>query len=144
MFAFVLVAAFLAGAFFAAAVLVAVFFAGAFLVAVFLAAGFFSAGAFFAAAAAAGLASVPALVAPASFTGPEGPVGGGEVSLAFRDGDYAGQMELAASTRCTVQARHAIGTIVDAIINKIDRSENVPFGRMKTPVSEPFESARLN
>ena len=71
------VVAFLAGAFFVA-VLVAAFLAGAFLAAavlVLVAVAFFAAGAFL---AAAGLLS--AVFGPASFTGPDVPVGDGEVS----------------------------------------------------------------
>ena len=85
MFALLLVfvaAAFLAGAFFVAA-LVAVFFAGAFLVAVLALAG-----AFFA----IGLLS-PALDGAASFTGPDVPVEGGEVSDMLTNDDEIGKSE---------------------------------------------------
>lgn len=83
MFALLLVVvAFLAGAFFAAVfVLVAVFFAGAFLAAAVLGAAVLAlvAAVFFA----AGLASADLVGPPASFTGPEAPVEGSEVSTMF-------------------------------------------------------------
>lgn len=83
---------FAAGAFFVVVVfLVAVFFAaGAFLVAVFLVAVFFAAGALV--VFAAGLSA--AVFGPASFTGPEVPGGGSNVSRVITKRKHFGQIVL--------------------------------------------------
>ena len=103
MLALLLVAvAFLAGAFFVAVLAPAAFFAGAFFVAVLVVVAFFAAGAFL---VAAGLAS-PDLVGAASFTGPDVPVGGGEVSIAYteRTRDGVKQVEVSMSMHCRIKA----------------------------------------
>lgn len=142
-----LVAVFLAGAFLVAgAALVAAFFAGAFFVAavlvlvVLVALGAAAAGAL----AAAAVFSL-ALAGAASFTGPEGPVGGlGSATSNTRDNELLGMTSWVrsddeVSTQFVPSDQTHELTSVGMIVRGI-----VPFGRLKTPVSEPFWSARLN
>jgi hypothetical protein len=161
--AFLLVLAFAAGAFLAAAALVVLVAALVALVALVAAAVFFAAGAFFAAAAlvvffaAAGessflaaaffvAAGFAAVLEPASgfasFTGPEAPVKGDYVSNSkVLGGMVKTQRDQGYVLRLAIAGDQCLET--RPMTRRIDRWEDVPLGRAKTPDSEPLARARL-